>query len=173
MIPWQMRFDAGQIRAIASGYDAADPREVRAIACGEQARTRGYYDLEAFLEICRWKSTRPGKTCKKNTEQEVIEATRLALATPVERLRIEILRILHGVEWPTASALLHIGHRDPYPLLDFRALWSLSIEQPRNYSFEFWWDYVLICRGLAQTHGVDMRTLDRALWQFSKDNQPS
>lgn len=62
-------------------------------------------------------------------------------------------------------------HRERHPIFDFRALWSLDAEVPDWYSFEFWWEYVQTCRALADEHGVDMRTLDRALWQFSKERQ--
>jgi len=78
---------------------------------------------------------------------------------------------MNGVSWPTASVLLHFGYFDLYPVLDFRALWSLGIDSERTeYDFEFWWQYTQFCRELAKDVGVTMRTLDRALWQYSKDN---
>lgn len=81
---------------------------------------------------------------------------------------------LHGVGYPTASVLLHFVSPDLYPIIDYRALWSLGEEAPpRSYSFDFWWWYVDCCRSLAGEAGVTMRTLDRALWQYSKENQPS
>ena len=79
--------------------------------------------------------------------------------------------LLDGVNWPTASVLLHFGARDPYPILDFRALWSLQVSVPKQYGFEFWWAYSECCRVLAKKHKVSMRTLDRALWQYSKEKQ--
>lgn len=75
------------------------------------------------------------------------------------------------MNWPTASVLLHFGARDPYPILDFRALWSLGVKAPTSYDFELWWEYTCCCRKLARKSGVSMRILDRALWQFSKSNQ--
>jgi hypothetical protein len=39
------------------------------------------------------------------------------------------------------------------------------------YDFDLWWCYVCTCREIAAQAGVDMRTLDRALWQYSKENQ--
>ena len=75
------------------------------------------------------------------------------------------------MSWPTASVILHLFHRDPYPILDYRALWSVSLEVPGQYTFSFWWSYVEFCRSLAASAELDMRTLDRALWQFSKENQ--
>jgi hypothetical protein len=71
-----------------------------------------------------------------------------------------------------ASVILHWGCHEPYPILDYRALWSLGIDSPPAYNFNFWWAYTQQCRGLAAQAGVSMRTLDRALWQYSKENQP-
>ena len=56
-------------------------------------------------------------------------------------------------------------------LLDFRAIWSVSLDVPGQYSFDCWQLYVEFCRGVARAADVDMRTLDRALWQYSKENQ--
>jgi len=55
--------------------------------------------------------------------------------------------------------------------LDFRALWSLGLSEPKQYDFQFWWTYAQFCRKLAVESNVTMRILDRALWQFSKENQ--
>jgi hypothetical protein len=102
----------------------------------------------------------------------VREVTGWALGAATERGRIEPLTLIDGVQWPMASVLLHIFHSDPYPILDFRALWSVDSDVPAVYTFEFWWVYVTFCRATADANGVDMRTLDRALWQYSKENQP-
>ena len=88
-----------------------------------------------------------------------------------ERLRIEVLTLLKGVSWPMASVILHWCHTDRYPLIDFRALWSLGIDTPPRYTFDFWWAYVETCRSLADESQVSMRELDRALWAYSKFNQ--
>lgn len=69
-----------------------------------------------------------------------------------------------------ASTMLHLGHRDRHPILDVRALESLGFVQKNPYyDFDLWWEYVVECRRLADKHGVDMRTLDRALWQWPND----
>jgi hypothetical protein len=84
--------------------------------------------------------------------------------------------LLEGVAYPTASVILHFLHRDPYPILDVRALWSVSADAPaseRAYGFEFWSAYVDYTRELASQRGVSMRTLDRALWQYAFEHQPS
>jgi len=95
----------------------------------------------------------------------------VALGARDERHRIGVLQLLDGVSWPTASVLLHFGSPDPYPILDFRALWSLGVKTRLAFTFPYWWDYVQACRTLAAQTGVWMRTLDRALWQYSKDHR--
>ena len=72
---------------------------------------------------------------------------------------------------PARSVVLHFFHNDPYPILDFRALWSISLDVPSQYDFDFWWNYVEYCRALSTESHLDMRQLDRALWQYSKENQ--
>ena len=59
-----------------------------------------------------------------------------------------------------------------YPIIDFRALWSLGSAMPTYVSFEFWWAYVTCCRRLAADAGVSVRDLDKALWAYSEANQP-
>ena len=125
----------------------------------------------AFLVVCRWKSPRSQPRCRTNSPEFICEVTRCALSTPAERLRIEVLTLMNGVSWPTASVILHFFHPDDYPILDFRALWSLKSAVPQPYEFVFWQAYTRHCRKLSKLSGVSMRTVDRALWQFSKENQ--
>ena len=80
-------------------------------------------------------------------------------------------QMLRGVNWPTASVFLHFCGSDRYPILDFRALWSLNAKVPSQYTFEHWWGYVQAVRGLQEASGLSMRIVDRALWQYSKENQ--
>jgi hypothetical protein len=136
-----------------------------------RVRARGYLTRPEFLELCRWKTPRSQPRCSANTSAQVREATQIALATDDERAKTYILRSLAGVAWPTASVILHFCDRRPYPILDSRALWSLGFAKPPAYTSEFWWAYTGFLRRLAQSTGQDMRTLDRALWQFSKEHQ--
>lgn len=142
---------------------------------GPAVRKRGHYTRDDFLTVGTWKSRRPQKRYAMNDEAFVVAVTRTALSSPHERLRIEVLTLLDGVSWPTASVLLYFGHSDPYPILDFRALWSLGVNVPTDaygfYDFPLWWEYTAFCRGLADECRVPMRVLDRALWQYSKENQ--
>ena len=75
------------------------------------------------------------------------------------------------MSWPTASVILHFGIPERYPILDVRALWSLGVDTPPTYTFDFWLAYAQHCRTFAEAAAVSMRTLDRALWQYSAENQ--
>jgi hypothetical protein len=138
-----------------------------------QVRQRGYFHKHEFERLSYWKSPRTQSRVRQNPPEFIEDVTRIALSTPSERLRIEILNLLNGVNWPTASVVLHFCHTEPYPILDYRALWSLGVEAKSvmPYRFEIWYEYTQFCRNLANKTNVTMRELDRALWQFSKENQ--
>lgn len=131
----------------------------------------GYLTKSDLLDICLWKSPRPMNYYKNNSEEFIEEVTRISFSTINEQLRIEILTLINGIGWPVASAILHVGYRDQYPILDRRALWSLRISVPVKYDFPFWQSYTEFCRKVASQYGVTMRDLDRALWEYSKEKQ--
>lgn len=181
-------FSRDDVAALADRYLHPKGASDRAVIEDEQTilkrtapgiRRRGYVQLEELKAICRWKSARSARHVAKNDPLFVRETTHAALSTPCDRLRIEVLTLLDGVEWPTASVLLHFAAADPtrrneaaYPILDFRALESLGIPKPPPYTYAFWKQYTDFCRTLARDWQVDMRTLDRALWQHSKERKP-
>jgi hypothetical protein len=170
MPEFRLRFPLGDIQAWAGDYEYEDDTAVEAI--GAKVRGRGWYLRAELREVALWKTRRSRSRVSRNTTAAIRDATSLALSTSDERLRIGVLTLLQGIEIPTASVLLHLAHHEPYPILDFRALWSIGVaSQPYYYSFAFWQAYVVKCRALAQSAGVSMRTLDRALWQYSKRRQ--
>jgi hypothetical protein len=79
--------------------------------------------------------------------------TRLALSTGRERLRIWIPMALSRVHWATSSVLLHVGHRDRYPILDYRALEALGVKG-HVYTISFWNAYVAACRAIDDETGL-------------------
>jgi len=139
---------------------------------GHRCRSVRYLSKVDFTEICSWKSPRSKHQCASNNEDIISELTRASLGSPLEELRITYLTLLRGVSWPTASAILHFCHEEEYPILDFRALWSLGVKDEGKYNFELWWSYTKKCRSLALKSGMSLRELDMALWQYSKENQP-
>ncbi|MGE5277768.1 MAG: hypothetical protein ACM3SU_12290 [Acidobacteriota bacterium] len=169
MTRFRLRFPVRQVARWAAAFSDPDDAGIERLAA--RARRRGCITKADFLRLAAWKTSRSRRRVERNTESFVRAVTRTAMATPEERLRIEVLTLLDGVDWPTASVILHFCHREPYPVLDYRALWSLGVEKPPAYNFPFWRDYTLACRSLAARASCSMRELDRALWQFSKEKQ--
>lgn len=176
---FNLKFQRKRITELAEKYGIDREEVYIEEELAPRTRLRGYLDKEDFLRLCLWKSQRPKKHCSFNGVAYIKEVTGIALSTKSEKseqLRIEILALLNGVSWPMASVILHFGYDNLYPILDFRALWSISAEDSNWNSkktfFLFWESYTKYCRVLASELKISMRVLDRALWQFSKDNQP-
>ena len=167
---FRLRFPRPEIADWASRYSY--PAEDSIVdAVGPAVRARGYLKRGEFLRLCRWKTPRSQPRCAENSASQVREATAIALATDDERAKMYVLRSLAGVEWPTASVILHFCDGRPYPILDYRALWSLGYQKPPAYTFDFWMAYTAFTRELARSTGLSMRIVDKALWQYSKQHQ--
>jgi hypothetical protein len=166
------RMPLGEVREWDARF-GGDDRESRVLTeVGPAVRARGHFTRDEFLEAYAWKTRRTLGRAKRYSEAEIADVTGVAFRQSDERLRVCLLRVLDGVDWPVASTLLHVGCDPSYPILDFRAVWSLGAEVPASVSFEFWWAYVEACRALAAQAGVTVRELDRALWAYSAANQP-
>ncbi len=169
--PMRLRFPLSHIERHALAYTY--PRqEIDLIALRGQVQEAEHLTKQQLLLLAKWKSPRSADRVQGNTDLYVQEVTSFALNCQDERARVEALTLLDGVLWPTASVILHLFHTQPYLILDYRALWSVSTEVPSQYTYPFWETYVDYCRSLARQGKVSMRTVDRALWQYSKDNQP-
>ena len=167
-----LRFKGSDLRLYAARYDyGLDDQPIKTLI--PNVRRKKFLSKSELRTVAAWKSPRSAGHMESNQASYVKEVTSVALAATSERVRIETLTILDGVSWPTASVILHFFHRGRYPIIDFRALWSVKLKPPSQYGFEYWWLYVQYCRQLASANHVDMRTLDRALWQYSKERQPS
>lgn len=174
MTKFKLRSTLNKVQAVrqwAEAYEVSEAEEHIQQVIVPKVRAAGFMDKQSFLRVCEWKTPRSKNHCAANKPGFIQEITQFALSTSSERMRIEVLTLLQGVSWPTASVILHWFHKDPYPILDFRALWSLQSKVPSRYEFDFWSEYTSHCRTLADRHGMDMRTLDRALWQYSSENQ--
>ena len=171
----KLRFPESEIRQWAAQYETKHPGYVSVETDFNEikphVKRQGYINKELLKKVVRWKSQRRAGLIEENDYDYIKEITEWSFRTTNERVRIEVLRLLDGVEWPTASVILHFFHRDPYPILDFRAMWSINLEN-YTYSLPFWREYTSFCRDIAAHNQVDIRTLDAALWQYSKENQP-
>lgn len=167
---FELQFNPSEIRDLADRYAYADDAKIR--TAGMRAASRGYYSQHEFLEVCTWKARRARPKFAANLAGEIKDATRRAFRASVEEERTEALLTLRGVGIPVASTLLHFGFPEDYPILDVRALEALGCRSRSEYPVSFWLSYLETCRNLASSHGVDIRTLDKALWQWSKDRGP-
>ncbi len=170
-----MRIHPTQVPVCAERYpDRVKDQTV--ISRAARIRTRGFLDLDDLSKVCFWKSPRSAGRARKNEDDVVREISRCSLGALCEVSRIESLQILHGVDYPTASVILRLHHRDDYPILDFRAIWSLGLSKPSYHQFTYWQEFCAIWRkALAECRreqaDLSARDFDRALWQFSKENQ--
>lgn len=167
MPTFELQFPAEEIEALASRFGYLD--ETRLLVVGAAARARGHYTLEEFIEVCAWKTARSRPKVASNPEPAVVEATRRALASGDEAIRMAALLELEGVGVPTASTLLYFAFPTDYPILDVRALESLGVKPRSQYPLAFWLEYLGACRELAARNAVSIRTLDKALWQHSRE----
>jgi hypothetical protein len=164
---FEMQFPREEVEALASRFSYTDDEACQ--EAGRAARARGYYERDEFLRVCAWKTPRSGPKVAANTAAAIAEATGRALASEDEATRMEALLELPGVGAPTASTLLHFAFPDEYPILDVRALESLGVKARTQYPVSFWLAYMAACRELAKRCRVHIRTLDKALWQYSKE----
>ena len=154
----------------ANKYDYSE-NEKELIKLIPKIRKKGYLSKTELKKVAYWKSPRVSGHIDKNDPAFVKEITKFSLNTKIEQARIEPLTLLSGVSWPVSSVILHFFHKAKYPILDFRALWSVGLEVPSQYTFDFWWEYVQFCRNISKKTKISMRKLDMALWQYSKENQ--
>ena len=167
---FHLRLPEREIQQWATRYSYPDDGEIEK-RVAPAARKHGYLTRSDFLKICRWKTPRSAPLCAMNDDRFVREVTTVSLRSRNEQFKIEVLLLLRGVGWPTASVILHWCDQGQYPILDYRALWSLGAEVPSQYDFAFWTDYCSFMRDVAARTGLSMRVIDRALWQYSKERQ--
>lgn len=165
---FKLQIEERTLGALATRYDLeqADDLDESFV---QRVRGQGFLTRCDLEDMAKWKSPRIVPSIRRNDEDDVREITSICFAARGERVRIDVLTVLYGVGYPMASVLLHFFHKEPYPLLDFRALAALGVEEPSSYSFDFWIEYVEVCRRLSVRTGLDMRALDKALWQWSKE----
>jgi thermostable 8-oxoguanine DNA glycosylase len=131
-----------------------------------------------FLDICRWKSPRSIRHCRRNSSELIERATRAAFQTRSEQQKLELLTGLHGVSVPTASAILTLTNPKRYGVIDIR-VWQLLHrlravkENPRGQGFRsnHWLIYLNILRQHATRGKVNVRLVELTLFKFHQDHQ--
>ena len=174
-----LRFPESNIGYWANQYterqrESNKAREECLMGLKSRVQARGYLIPDELSKLARWKAP-PEKEEQnaaltlKNRDDFVTEITRSALSPNNDWAKLMTLTALQGVKEPTASAILHLFDKKPYPILDIHALWSVGLPWRRRSSYPFWLEYIQFCRDIADRNGVSMRELDRALWKYSSD----
>lgn len=164
-------FDPSEIQHYANLYDKDYDIPMERLT--PKVKEQGYLTADDLLDLDEWKlpTRRNQHNIKKNDDIVVEELTRASFNASSEYDRIRFLRRLKGVSLAVGSAILHwfYPYADLYPIWDFRALESVGFNKHDYPNWrERWYAYVNFCQKTAQDNGVDMRTLDRALWRYSK-----
>jgi len=108
----------------------------------------------------------------KNTDDEIADTLRLAVEAKTDRAAVSVLMGLNAVQVPVASAILTAINPERFTIIDFRALEALGIKK-QIITINFYIAYLTRCRDLAKENRISLRNLDRALWQWSKENASS
>jgi hypothetical protein len=164
---FELQFHPSEIRALAARYDYGD--DAAALDAGQRIAT-GDYNLTNLKRIISWKSPRSIGRAERNTEADVTDALRSAVSAKTDRAAVAVLIGLRGVDVPVASAILAAINPDRFTIIDYRALESLGVKR-LSPTVDFYLEYLAHCRHLASKHGVSLRDLDRALWQWSKERR--
>ena len=130
----------------------------------------GHLTKDDLTTLSHWARNRSTYRIESHTDDFIKEKTGFALSLDTaEPDRINRLLELDGVGWMVASAILHWFHQDDYPIWSPPARNSVGIDNNSGAPKRGEWEaYVKLCRKLAKKNGVDMRTLDRALWKYSE-----
>jgi hypothetical protein len=164
---FRLRFDPERISHWAGRYKAAGDED--ALAAGRRIAA-GEYQRAHLQTIFKWKTNDRGKgRLADNTDAEIADALRLATLAHSDRCAMAVLLGLHGVAVPVAAAILTAINPARYTVIDFRALRSLGYEA-LDRSIDLYLKYLGFCRELADRHGLPLRTVDRALWQYDKEH---
>jgi hypothetical protein len=75
---------------------------------------------------------------------------------------------LVGVQVRTASAILTCIYPDRFTVLDELAIRPLGIYRKVNFDIEFYDLYLAECRKNQHEYGIELRSLDRAFWEWGK-----
>lgn len=138
---------------------------------GIEIKQKGYLTKNEFLNICLWKSRRPKNRYILNSETEIENITRLALAEEDELLKIEYLTRLKGVLIPTASAILSVVNPQEYPIIDVRcvkALKELKVIEWEIINYNNWIHYLTIIRSMSLELNLSCREIEKGLFTYNR-----
>jgi hypothetical protein len=171
-----------QVSSYAAKYLAENDnatKDERAINAGTAIRN-GSYTKANFRIIYEWKLESflkrklPYLNPENIDQDDVEEAMRLAATARTVRAAAAVLMGLPSVKNRVASAVLAMIRPDRYTVLDVRALEALGVPNEHDDgSVNFYVAYLAECQKLAARYKVDLRTFDRALFQWSAEQAKS
>ena len=169
IIDWADFYTNDQSQKIQSQEQAVIDIE-KEVRSPERNKTPGGYLCQSeLLKMARWKHyTLPSKI-DKNPPGHIEKTTAEAFCFDDDWKKLETLKKINGVRESVGSVILHFYDKADYPILDKFALCSVGIDYRKVYYDEkFWRKYVKFSCAEAERYQVSMRTLDRALWKYSK-----
>lgn len=149
-------------RYMTDGNEKNLHREKELIELKESIYEQGYLTKSELEQLVRWKLPRQLGNIRKNKEDLIVETTQAAFKTKDVSDSIAHLCKIKGVRVSIGSAVLHLFHKDDYPIYDQHALRAVGVPQDES----VWESYVEFCRKVSKDNRIDMRTLDRALYRF-------
>lgn len=180
----KLRFCESEIDDLANGYTEYQKsegvhypeEEEQVIGFRGRIQGRGYHLTRYELyKVADWVlRVYGGDTVDrvlKNPDASIEVSTRQSFASVDDWEKLMALTELRGIGQTTASAILHLYDKGQYPILSGRALWSVGDSQRDFYPDWLWLEYIKFCRDIANRNGVEMRTLDKALWFYSYDSR--
>ncbi len=165
-------------KIINQTIDLEDEKTKELFKLSDTIKKQGFLRKDEIIKILKWKSPRPLRFYNENNEEDVIRITKLAFEQIDDRLKIQKLTSLKGVNYPTASAILMFYDKINYPVLDIR-VWkqlyknNMVDENPggQSFSLDQWIKYLEIIRGLAKKHQLSSRQIEKRLFDYDKENQ--
>lgn len=164
------------IRKIEAVPYVEDTKTVQMFSALQHLKEIGHLRKEEGVQILKWKSPRPLRYYLSNSEEDFIEASRVAFYPgTTERIRIHSLTSLNGVNYPAASAILMFYDRTKYPVLDIR-VWQqlyfakLVTTNPRGRAFTLgeWVAYMEAFSFLSVKTGFNVREIEKRIFDIDR-----
>lgn len=154
---FKLMFDQSLIPTLAKRYSFQE--DSAALNAGKKIRS-GEFTRNNLETIFEWKTNGRGRSrLRKNSDQDIAEALKLAAEARTDRSAVAVLMGLNGVQVPVASAILTAIDPERFTIVDFRALEALNVKQA-YISIDFYLSYLNECRNLADRNKVSLRTLE-------------
>jgi|SRR5580704_2193958 hypothetical protein len=174
---FELQFDPALIPPLVAQYLLKGRAKDAAMEAAGQRIVAGGRTMANVDVIYRWKSARSVRHLSRNDPADIDKCLLEAMRAPSDRsAMIALVRVattgtgLHGFQIPVASAVLTAIDLRHHTVIDYKALSSLGCPN-FTLSVDFYLEYLAACRDIAGRLEIDLRTLDRALWQWWKNQE--